>query len=216
MRKLLLSFVLVAFGCGLSWAQERTVTGTVTASSDGTPLPGVSVSIKGTTRGNVTDGQGRYSLAAPDNATLVFSFVGFISQEVAVGGRSSINVALQSDVSELSEIVITGYGTQNKREVSGSVATVKGSTISQMPMASFDQTLQGMAPGILVQANSGQPGSAASILIRGRGSILGNTDPLFIMDGVEISSTDFSTLNPGDFESLTVLKDAASTSIYGS
>ena len=203
------------------YAQSRTITGTVTEKASGMGLPGVSVLVKGTTTGASTDVNGAYSVTVPENinlstATLVFRFIGMNVQEEVVGNRKSISVALTPDTKQLSEVVITGYTTQTQRETVGSVSTVKSQEIRQVPVGSFDQALQGRATGILVQANSGQPGAAANVVIRGKGSILGSNEPLYVMDGVQISANDFATLNPADFESLTILKDASATSIYGS
>lgn len=197
-------------------AQTTTVTGKVTSAEDGAALPGVTVLEKGTTNGTSTDAQGNYRISTGSNATLVFSFIGMSSQEVAVGSRSTLDVRMAADVSTLSEVIVTGYTTQNQREVSGSVAAVRGEQISRIPLATFDQALQGQVPGVLIQAQSGQPGAAASVLIRGKGSILGSNSPLYILDGVEITASDFATLNQNDFESISVLKDAVSTSQYGS
>jgi len=198
-------------------AQGGTVTGTVTDEATGQGLPGVSVVVKGTSVGTATSADGSYTVNVPaENNTLVFRFIGYETIERTVGSSNTVNVSLAVDQQQLSEVVVTGYSTQTSREVAGSISTVKAEEIRQVPIASFDQALQGRAPGILVQANSGQPGSAANVTIRGRGSILGSSSPLFIMDGVEISAADFATLNPADFESLTVLKDASATSIYGS
>lgn len=218
MRKKLLFYPILLLILAPFWgfAQDVEVKGTVTSSEDGSGLPGVSITIKGTSRGVLTDENGKYSIAAPSSSTLVFSFVGHKSSEEQIKSRTTINVALESDNQALNEFIVTGYGTQNQREVSGSIATVKAKDIGLIPIASFEQSLQGRAPGVLVQANSGQPGSAASILIRGKGSVLGSNDPLFIMDGVEITASDFSTLNPNDFESISILKDASSTAQYGS
>jgi TonB-linked SusC/RagA family outer membrane protein len=222
MRKiLLLNFAFVLCLIHQVLAQGVTVTGRVTDQETGEGLPGVSVIIKGTTTGTNTGAEGAYTLAIPadvnpGNVTLVFRLIGMTTQEIVVGNKSTINVSMGADTEQLSEVIITGYSTQTQREVAGSVSTVKAEEIRQVPIASFDQALQGRAPGILVQANSGQPGAAANVVIRGRGSILGSSSPLYIMDGVEISAGDFATLNPADFESLTVLKDASATSIYGS
>lgn len=217
-------FVLMVFALVLCLveqvaAQGRTISGRVTEQATGDGLPGVSVIVKGTTTGVSTGVDGGYSVTIPENVsnpTLIFRQIGMATQEIVVGNRTSINVAMSTDTRQLSEVVVTGYTTQTQREVAGSVSTVKAEEIRQVPLASFDQSLQGRAPGILVQANSGQPGAAANVVIRGRGSILGSSEPLYIMDGVQISATDFSTLNPADFESLTILKDASATSIYGS
>ncbi|WP_205502998.1 SusC/RagA family TonB-linked outer membrane protein [Rufibacter psychrotolerans] len=217
MKKLLLVFIVLLQVLHLSaLAQNRTISGRVTSAADGVSLPGVSVVVKGTTVGASTDVDGRYQISVTGNPTLVFTFIGFTSREVQVGASNTLDVRLSEDAEALEEVVVTGYTTQNRREVTGSVATVKAEEVALVPLASFDQALQGKSPGILVQANSGQPGAAANVLIRGRGSILGSNDPLFILDGVEISSSDFATLNPADFESFNILKDASATSIYGS
>ncbi|WP_460924679.1 SusC/RagA family TonB-linked outer membrane protein [Pontibacter brevis] len=222
MRKiLLLNFAFMLCLLQQVMAQGGTVTGRVTEQETGQGLPGVTVILKGTTTGTSTGVDGGYSITIPANvnpanATLVFRQIGMTTQEINVGNRTNINVSMSPDTRQLSELVVTGYTTQTQREVAGSVSTVKAEEIRQVPIASFDQALQGRAPGILVQANSGQPGAAANVIIRGRGSILGSSEPLYIMDGIQISAADFSTLNPADFESLTVLKDASATSIYGS
>jgi hypothetical protein len=141
-------------------AQNATVTGKVTSAEDGAALPGVTVLEKGTTNGTSTDAGGNYRISVGDNATLVFSFIGMSSQEVAVGSKSTLDVKMASDVSTLSEVIVTGYTTQNQREVSGSVSAVRGEQISRIPLATFDQALQGQVPGVLIQAQSGQPGAA--------------------------------------------------------
>ncbi|MCH7411575.1 TonB-dependent receptor [Belliella sp. DSM 111904] len=218
MRKALLLLVAlfaISFQ-GEAWAQQRQITGTVLSAEDDLPLPGVNVRVKGTTRGAVTDIDGQYTIQASENETLVFSFVGFMNQEVAVGNRSTVDITLQEDSKILGEVVVTGYRTQNAREIAGSVNVVSGDQVREVPIASFDQALQGRAPGVLIQANSGQPGAAASVTIRGKGTINGSNNPLYILDGIQISAADFATLNPNDFESFSILKDAASTSIYGS
>jgi TonB-linked SusC/RagA family outer membrane protein len=216
MKKILL-LVFSLFFVFQVWAQERVVTGRVTSSEDGSALPGVNVVVKGTTTGSVTDADGKFSLSVPSSGgALVFSFIGLKTAEIEIGDRTVVDIQLESDVTQLSEVVVTGYGTQNKREIAGSVASVKSENIGRIPLASFDQALQGQVPGLLIQSQSGQPGAAASVLIRGKGSILGTNQPLFILDGVEITGSDFSTLNQNDFENISVLKDASSTSIYGS
>ena len=217
MKKVLLSYLLMSFFLlSVAFAQDKTVTGKVTSATDGASLPGVSVTVKGNPKiGTQTDVNGNFKLSVPATSKiLVFGYIGFKSQEVAVS--NVMTVKLVEDLKSLSEVVVTGYGTQNKREIAGSISTIESKEFAQVPIASFDQALQGKAPGILVQSNSGQPGSAANILIRGAGSVLGGTAPLYIVDGVEITANDFSSLNSGDFESITVLKDAISTSQYGS
>ncbi|GAA4399287.1 TonB-dependent receptor [Nibrella viscosa] len=198
-------------------AQDRRVTGRVTSSEDGGALPGVNIQLKGTNRGTQTDANGNYAINLPAaGGTLVFSFVGLARQEVVVAGQSIINVALRSDASQLSEVVVTGYGQNNRREFAGSVASIPPVRIKDQPIASLDQLLQGQAPGVLVIANSGQPGSAASIRVRGSGSVNGSNTPLYIVDGIQIEAAAFQTINPQDIETISVLKDAEATSIYGS
>lgn len=217
MRKHLLFLCLLVAWAGTAFAQDRRVTGKVTASDDGSAMPGVSIQLKGTNKGTQTDASGSYSIAVPNSGgTLVFSFVGMVQQEVSIGSKSVIDVKLVADTKQLTEVIVTGYGSQDRRQLSGSATSVKVDNIKAMPMGSFDQMLQGQAPGVLIQSQSGQPGAAASVVIRGRGSINGSNNPLYIVDGIQISAANFSTMNPGDFESINVLKDASATAIYGS
>lgn len=215
-KTLLLCMVMLLTGFA-AFAQDRQISGTVTDGTEKVPLPGVSILIKGTNSGATTDADGKYRISVPASAkTLVFSFVGFVSQDVEIGTRTTIDVALAPDTKTLQEIVVTGYGQQEKKALAGSAAIVKAEVIRSVPMGSFDQMLQGQAPGLLVQANSGQPGAPAAVRIRGVGSINGTNEPLYIVDGVQISAQNFATMNPADFESVNVLKDAAATSVYGS
>lgn len=196
------------------WAQTQ-VSGIVTDASEA-PLPGVSVSVKGTRTGTTTGADGRYSISVPANATLVFSIVGYASQEVSVAS-GQFNVQLkEAESNDLREVVITGYTVQNKRTYTGSTAKVAGAEVNLQPIASLEQLLQGKAPGLLIQSQSGQPGSASSVTIRGKGSVLGGTQPLYIVDGIQVTANDFSSINPTDIETYNVLKDAVSTSQYGS
>jgi TonB-dependent starch-binding outer membrane protein SusC len=217
MKRFLLLSMALLFGMSTAFAQDRQISGTVTDGGEKSALPGVNIVVKGRSTGTTTDASGKFRLTVPaDATTLVFSFVGFVTQEVEIGNRSTLEVELAPDSKTLTEVVVTGYGNFEKRQLSGSTAVVQAAQIQSVPLASFDQALQGQAPGLLIQANSGQPGAAASVVIRGRGSINGSTDPLYIVDGVAISAANFTTLNPQDFASISVLKDAASTSIYGS
>lgn len=217
MKKNILLILVCLLSFNLAFSQDRIITGKVTSASDGLPLPGVSVTVKGvSTIGTQTNAQGNYKLSVPGTATaLIFQYIGFTRSEIPITG-DLVNNQLQEDQTQLSEVVVTGYSTQTNREITGSIATVKNEEFSQVPIASFDQALQGKAAGTLVLANSGQPGAAASVLIRGSGSIIGSNTPLYISDGIEITADDFSTLNPSDFESISILKDASSTSQYGS
>jgi TonB-dependent starch-binding outer membrane protein SusC len=203
---------LMVFSLTVAHAQERTIQGSVTAQEDNSSLPGVSVVVKGTTNGTVTDANGAYKLTVPgSDAVLVFSFVGFATEEVAVGTRTTVNVALNSDIKALSEVVVTGYTTENRREVTGAVATVKAKDIVAVPTGNVEQTLQGRVSGVTVITN-GQPGTTSIVRLRGFGAFGGN-EPLYVVDGVPVGSTNF--LSPDDIETTTVLKDAPSASIYG-
>ncbi|WMI69637.1 TonB-dependent receptor [Mangrovimonas sp. YM274] len=199
-----------------SYAQEKTVTGTVISEADGLPLPGVNVIVKGTTRGVQTDFDGNYTITASTGETLVFSFVSMKTVEMKVGSSSSINVSMQEDVAALEEVVVVGYSSRDETKVSGAVSVVKAEAIEQVPIASFDQILQGQAPGVQVSAGSGQPGRSARVRIRGNGSINGSNTPLYIVDGIQVGAGDFAALNPNDFENISVLKDASATAQYGS
>ncbi|KAB7731784.1 SusC/RagA family TonB-linked outer membrane protein [Rudanella paleaurantiibacter] len=206
-------------------ALEETITGTVSDES-GQGLPGVSVVLKGTTRGTTTNAEGKYRLNVPDrSAVLVFSFVGYGSQEVATGGRSVVNVSLKADEKSLNEVVVVGYGQVRKSDLTGAVVTVPVEEIKKVAVTSLDQALQGRAAGVQITQNSGSPGGTTTIRIRGGNSIQGDNEPLYVIDGVPFkndgagSGSSFnvlSTLNPSDIETMTVLKDASSTAIYGS
>jgi TonB-dependent SusC/RagA subfamily outer membrane receptor len=200
----------------LSFAQEKTVTGTVTSASDGLPLPGVSVIVKGTSRGVQTDFDGNYSIKASTGETLVYTFVGMTSSEKKVGQSSLMNLSMAEDLAELETVVITGYsGALNSSKISSAVATVDAESIEQVPINSVDQLLQGQAAGVNVSTGSGQPGQSATVIIRGRNSLNGDVEPLFIIDGVPVDQDNFRSINQNDIESLSVLKDAAATAIYG-
>ncbi len=192
-----------------------TVTGKVTSAEDNEGLPGVNVIVKGTAQGTVTDVEGSYKLDVPDESTvLVFSSVGYTSQEIEVGGRSIIDLMLVPDVTALEEIVVIGYGTQKKSDLTGAVSSVKGKDIEDIAVQSIDQTLRGRVAGAKVTQSSGQPGSGTLIQIRGINSIQGGNDPLIIVDGFPLTGgLDF--IDPKDIASVEVLKDASSTAIYG-
>jgi TonB-linked SusC/RagA family outer membrane protein len=192
---------------------QKTITGTVTDQDNGGPLPGVNILAKGTTTGTVTDVAGKYQLTVADDiTTLVFSFIGYSPQEIAIKGRAAIDVALKPDDQSLSEVVVIGYGEKEKGELTGAVANITGKSIEQTSQANLTQALQGKIPGLIINNRGGIPGSNdANILIRGQ-STLGNNSPLIILDGVPRES--FAHLSPNDIESISVLKDAAAA-IYG-
>jgi TonB-dependent starch-binding outer membrane protein SusC len=192
--------------------QQRTITGTITSLEDNMPLPGVSVILKGTSTGTVTDIDGRYSIEAPDGAVLVFSYVGYISEESVVGNSSVINMVLSPDLTQLEEIVVIGYGTVKKSDLTGSVASVKSEELTAYPAINAVQSLQGRAAGVNITANNGEPGADFKIRIRGGTSINASSDPIFVVDGFVGASMP----PPEDIESMEVLKDASATAIYGS
>jgi TonB-dependent starch-binding outer membrane protein SusC len=210
--KNILLFLLFLIG-GIAHAQERVVSGQVTSSNGSESLPGVSILLKGTNNGVVTDLNGKFSIAVPnEESVLVFSFVGYTTEEVMVGNRTLFNVNLAEDLKQLQEIVVVGYGTQTKATVSSAISSVKSSEITQTPVLRVEQALQGRVAGVQVSNISGQPGDAPTVRIRGAGTN-GNSNPLYIVDGFPVGGIDF--LNPGDIESIDVLKDAASAAIYG-
>lgn len=210
-RLLLTMFLSVAVST-LLYAQERTITGKVTDLETGEDLPGVNILVKGTTQGTVTDVEGNYRLSVPSDATtLIFSSIGYAGEEVTIGNQSTINLAMAADVQALSEIVVTGYSTEERKDVTGAVATVEAEQLRAVPSGNVEQQLQGRVSGVTVITN-GQPGTSSVVRIRGFGAFGGN-EPLYVVDGVPVGSTDF--LQPDDIETTTVLKDAPSASIYG-
>lgn len=197
---------------------DVTITGRVTDEA-GAGIPGVNVSVKNTTRGTTTDGEGRYRLAVPDaGAVLVFSSVGYERQEIAVGSRTSLNVTLETDVQSLGEVVVkVGYGEQARKDLSTAVSSVDARQIRDLPISNPGQALAGQLAGVQVQQSNGQPGQAPTIRVRGTGSLAGGNGPLYVIDGYPFNDAAyFNTLNPADIETIDVLKDAAAAAIYGS
>ena len=209
--------LLCVFACliGVTYAQERQVTGTVTSAVDKAPIGGVSVLVVGTSRATQTDGSGSFSISVTEDAVLNFSFVGFASQRVSVDGRDVLNVELVSDEMALDEVVVVAYGTARRSTFTGSASSVKSEDIENRSISSITKALDGAAPGVVSTLGSGQPGSDATIRVRGYGSINANAEPLYVVDGVPFDG-DLNAINPNDIESLTVLKDAASSTLYGS
>ena len=225
MRKLLAVLVVVLFSAGQLWAQ-KTITGKVT-DEKGAPIANASVLVKGTSTGTTTKGDGTFSLSVPASARqLVFSSVDMATVEMNIGSQSVINVTMKTQEKTIAEVVVVAYGTQKKAALTGSVATVKAQDIENKPFTSIDKALQGQVAGLQSVAASGAPGANQAIRIRGISSISASNNPLWVIDGVPVLSNDvsrltttaniLSTLNPNDIESVTVLKDAASASIYGS
>lgn len=190
-----------------------TITGRVTNSA-GEPLEGISVMVKGTSSGTTTNSAGSYSINAPADATLVFSNIGYATREVAVENKTSIDIILEENASNLNQVVVVGYGTQKRMDLTGSVGSVSAKDISDLSVTRVDQALSGKVAGVQVKSVSGQPGSAPQIRIRGIGSISAGTDPLYVVDG--FPTDNIQTLNPNDIESIDILKDASATAIYGS
>lgn len=225
MRKVLLLGLMLLFASAVAFAQSRVITGTVIAGDDNQPIPGVSVIVKGTTIGVATNLDGKYTLNVPaERSILTFSFIGYSTQEINIGTRSIIDLTMASDIRSLNEVIVTGYGTQTKREITGAISSVGGESIQNLPLQSFDRALQGRAAGVLVQNSSGIPGGALRVRIRGQGSISAGNDPLYIVDGVQFNNSDnasnvstnpLASINPNDIETMEILKDA-SASIYGS
>lgn len=212
MAVILLLFLMGAFS-PLAHGQSKQVTGNVVDESN-FPLPGVSILIKGTGSGTITDLDGDYSLEVPDeNAVLVFSFMGYASQEISVAGRTELNVTMTTDVRSLEEFVVVGYGEQARKDITGSVSIVGPETFEARPNSQFGNLIQGKMAGVQVVTPSGKPSAGFSIRIRGTNSISGSSEPLYVVDGVP--TTDTRTINPADIENISILKDASSAAIYG-
>lgn len=207
---------LLALIMNFSYAQEKTISGTVTDQKGS--LPGVNVTIKGEKRSTQTDLNGKYAIRAQTGEVLVFTFLGMKTFTAKVGNSNVVNVMMEEEMTTFNEVIVTNsYNKGEKRsKVTGSIATVTAKQIENRALASFDQILQGQAAGVTVQSGSGQPGASAKVRIRGTTSFAGSSEPLYLLDGVPISEGDYASLNPNDFETFSLLKDAASTSIYGS
>lgn len=220
MRKSNLLIVLFALLCiplSLLAQSGYQVSGHVVSAEDGQSMIGVSILEKGTTNGVITDIDGNYRITVTRSpAILQFSYIGMKTVEKQISASARIDLKMESDAQQVDEVVVVAYGVRKKGTIAGSVSTVKAEKMENVPAPSFDQALQGQTPGLSVISNSGEPSVAASFQIRGTNSINSGTAPLFILDGVAISSSDFNTLSPSDIESISVLKDASSTSIYGS
>jgi len=228
MKKPLILIALFAFMGFQLFAQTKTITGTATVAADGSTLPGVAVVVKGTTIGTVTDLDGNFTLQVPTDAqTLQFMFVGMKTTEVEIGSQTVIDIAMEEDFLNLEEVIVTGYSTVEKNQITGSTVQVSGDVVKDVPVVSVDQTLQGKVAGLTISTSSGEPGSIQDIRIRGVGSITAGNDPLIVIDGVPVVNDNFAgdgarsslsalaAVNSSDIESITVLKDASATSAYG-
>ncbi|KQS41011.1 SusC/RagA family TonB-linked outer membrane protein [Pedobacter sp. Leaf194] len=218
MKKLLQSLFVLMFVAVTAMAQERTVTGTVTAKQDGLPIPGVTVRIKDTKIGSTTNGNGQYSLKIPAGSVqLEFSSIGYMPvTRTLAAGASSVNISLEGDNKDLDEVVVTGYGSGRRVSSSvGSVATVSARTVENKPVANAFDALQGKVAGLQVFTSSGEPSQTASIRLHGVGSLGASSAPLFLLDGIQVDESSILNMNPNDIEAVSILKDASSTSIYG-
>jgi TonB-linked SusC/RagA family outer membrane protein len=202
--------------CAQLLAQNRAVSGRVTDET-GNPIIAATVLVKGTKTGTVTDANGNYTVNVPANArTLIISGVGFAAQEVAIGNQSTVSVSLRSEATGLEGVVVTGYSRERKSQFAGAASVLTAKAVETVPVGSFEQALQGRAPGLLVNSGSGQPGTSATVTIRGVQSVQGaGAQPLYVIDGIPMPSFDMQTINPNDFESITVLKDANAAALYG-
>ncbi|WP_161964124.1 SusC/RagA family TonB-linked outer membrane protein [Chitinophaga flava] len=225
MRKVLFLLLAVLCVAGQAFAQNRNVMGKVTDGKDGSPIPGVTIQVKGTSKGIATNPDGTFSLQASGQDVLVVSFIGYETKEVPVGTAEKLNITLKTDSKSLDEVVVTGYTLEKKANSTIAASTITGAKINNVSLPDVNQMLQGNAPGISVSTNSGQPGSKTEVRIRGIGSISASNSPLYVLDGVIMSSGDFtqntpsqdimSSLNPADIENITILKDASATALYG-
>ncbi|HSN48679.1 MAG TPA: carboxypeptidase-like regulatory domain-containing protein, partial [Flavobacterium sp.] len=212
MKKLLrisLLFLLVQ----TAFAQAQTISGTVKNKADGIPIPGVSILVQGTTRGSVTDLDGKFNISASSGQTLIFSYIGFETKVVKITKEQIINIDLSESASQLNEVVVVGFGSQKKANLTGAVATVDVAKVFESrPLTDISKALQGTTPGVNISFNSGNLNRSANLNIRGSGTINGSDSPLVLVDGVP---SDLALINPNDVESMSILKDAASASIYG-
>ncbi|MFB9058107.1 SusC/RagA family TonB-linked outer membrane protein [Mariniflexile ostreae] len=212
-RYVLAFLIMVSYSA--VYGQSKVITGTV-LDDNSQPMPGVNVLEKGTTNGTMTDFDGNYSLKANQQSTLVFSFLGFTTQEIRVRDQNVVNVDLVTNTEALFEVVVVGYGTKNIRDVTGSIATVKTEELDRAPVANFDEALSGRMAGVYVTPTEGEPGQTGSIIIRGGNSITGDNRPLYVIDGVPMEDFDAGALSMNDIDTFDVLKDASATAIYGS
>jgi TonB-linked SusC/RagA family outer membrane protein len=227
MKKIALLLAFFAIGLNVVLAQTKEITGSVTSADDGGTMPGVSISVKGTSLGTITDMNGKYTIKAPvDAKTLVFSFVGMTSEEVTIGNQSVINVQLKAQDISVDEVVVVGYGTQKKRDVTSSISKVKGNDLADKASSSFISQLAGRASGVQITSSSGDLGTPPNIRIRGVNTISSGSQPLIVVNGVPSTSGNIggtytnnnpmADINPSDIESIEILKDGAATAIYGS
>ncbi len=206
------SLILLLFVSLISWSQQIEVSGVVTSASDGMPLPGVSVIVEGTSKGVSTDFDGKYSINVQSGQKLSFSYIGFKTQSIVITNQTTLNVTLEDDIESLNEVVVVGYGTQKKADLTSAIATIKPEELAKTPSAQVVQGFQGKVAGVQI-SSLGSPGETPQILIRGTNSLSGDSSPLFVVDGMFYDNIDF--LNSSEIESVSILKDASASAIYG-
>lgn len=204
---------LMFFSLGI-YAQQKTVTGTITT-ANGDPIPGVNIVEKGTTNGTVSDFDGKYSITASNGSVLVFTSIGIKTKEITLGQASTYNVTMEEDNTLLDEVVVVGYGTQKKSDVTGAVVSVSAEDITSRPVNNAVEAMQGKAAGVDISSNE-RPGQVGSITIRGVRSLTASNSPLYVLDGIPLITGGIDNINPQDIESIDILKDASATAIYGS
>lgn len=207
----MLPALLISF---CTMAQSHNIGGTITDESQ-LPIPGANIVVKGTTVGTVTDGNGNFSMQASDGDVIVVSYIGYATEEVTVSGNGPYNISLNPDLVGLEEVVVVGYGTQRKEAVTGSVASMKGDVVREMPGANITQSLQGRIAGVNMQQTSSKPGAEMQIRVRGTRSLNASNDPLIVLDGVPFAGS-LGDIDPNSIKSIDILKDASATAIYGS
>ncbi len=212
--KLLLTGLLLVLAVGFSYAQNIQVTGTVTDASTGEPIAYASVQLKGTVTGTATDLAGRYTISAPANGVLIFSFIGYTTLEVPVNQRAVVNVALNLDAVHLEDVLVVAYGTTSKASFTGSAEVLRSEKIEKRTVSNVTKAIEGLATGVMVTSGTGQPGEGSNIIIRGYGSINASNAPLYVVDGIPYNGN-ISAINPSDIESMTILKDASAGALYG-
>ena len=214
--RILMAFLMLMFVTSGYSRQASQVSGKVVSVDDNEPLPGVSILVKGTSRGTVTNMEGEFSVQAAPGDMLTVSFIGFETQEVAIsGGRTNYEISMESSMGDLGEVVVVGYGSQRKADITSAVSVINMDNIGEVPTTNVSRLLQGQAAGVQVRQNSGRPGEEMEVTIRGIGSLGAGSQPLYVVDGFPVGTSLGQSLNPSDIESMTVLKDAASTAIYG-
>lgn len=221
-KTLLIVLGLLFFGAMATHAQNQQISGTVVSGEDDFPLPGVNIRVSGTTRGTITDIDGTFTIQAAPSETLVFSYIGFMNQEVEVGDKSIIDITLEVDAKSLGEVIVVGYGSITKGDLTGNVASLKGGEIQNVPVPTFQEALQGRMAGVFVESSSGKVGEGVKIRVRGATSISGGNEPLYVIDGIPMNqggtigqSNPLADINFADIESFEVLKDASAAAIYG-